>query len=179
MESPKTFATLSNPMLQPRIEKVVVNISVGASGEPLERAKAILNQLTGAKPYERRAKKTIREFGIRKGEPIACLVTLRRQKALDFLKRAIEAIGNRLPSSSFDYLGNVSFGIKSHLDFPGIRYDPKLGTVGMDVCVSVARPGYRVARRRISSRIGKKHRVTKEEAIRFFKETLGVEITEE
>ncbi|MBS7627777.1 50S ribosomal protein L5, partial [Candidatus Bathyarchaeota archaeon] len=46
MESQKIFAESSNPMLQPRIEKVVVNISVGASGEPLERAKAILNQLT-------------------------------------------------------------------------------------------------------------------------------------
>jgi large subunit ribosomal protein L5 len=179
MEFQESSFKESNPMLKPRIDKVVVNISVGASGEPLERAKAILNQLTGAKPCERVAKKTIREFGIRKGEPIACIVTLRRQKAMDFLKRALEAVGNRLSSSSFDDFGNVSFGIKSHLDFQGVRYDPRLGTVGMDVCVSVARPGYRVARRRIASRIGARQMVTKDEAIRFLKENFGIEVTEE
>jgi len=65
-----------NPMLKPRIEKVVVNVSVGRSGEPLERAMRIIEELTGQKPGVRQAKKTIREFGIRKKEPIACLVTL-------------------------------------------------------------------------------------------------------
>ena len=71
-------------MLKPRIEKVAVNISVGTSGETLEKAATILKQLTDQQPCKRKAKQTIRDFGIRKGEPIACLVTLRKEKAKDF-----------------------------------------------------------------------------------------------
>ncbi|MDH5461323.1 MAG: 50S ribosomal protein L5, partial [Candidatus Bathyarchaeota archaeon] len=62
-------------MFNPKIEKVTVNISVGKSGEPLEKASNVLKQLTGQQPCKRKAKQTIRGFGIRKGEPIACLVT--------------------------------------------------------------------------------------------------------
>jgi large subunit ribosomal protein L5 len=56
-----------NPMLKPRIEKVVVNICVGKSGEPLEKAAKVLKDLTGQNPCKRKAKKTIRDFGIRRG----------------------------------------------------------------------------------------------------------------
>ena len=166
-----------NPMTVPRIEKVTVNVCVGKSGEPLEKAAKILEQLTGQKPCIRRAKKTIRDFGIRRGEPIACLVTLRGEKALSFLEKALTTVGNKIKVSSLDEYGNFSFGIKSHLDLPGTRYDPELGIIGMDVCVTVERPGYRVARRRWKrSKIGKRHRLTKEEAIAFVKESLGVEV---
>ena len=68
------------PMLKPRIEKVVVNMSIGKSGEPLEKAAKVLKELAGQTPCKRKAKKTIRDFGIRRGEPIACMVTLRKQK---------------------------------------------------------------------------------------------------
>jgi len=78
-----------NLMLKPRIEKVTVNMSVGKSGEPLERAAKVLEQLTQHKPCKRKAKKTIRDFGIRKGEPIACLVTLRGEKAKVFLNKSL------------------------------------------------------------------------------------------
>jgi len=60
-----------HPMLKPKIDKVVVNICVGKSGEPLEKATKVLKELTGQNPCKRNAKQTIREFGIRKGEPIA------------------------------------------------------------------------------------------------------------
>jgi LSU ribosomal protein L5P len=59
-----------HPMRRIFIEKVVVNIGVGASGEKLERAAALLKELTGAEPSRRRAKRSIKDFGIRKGEPI-------------------------------------------------------------------------------------------------------------
>ena len=71
----------TNPMLKPLIEKVTVNMSVGKSGAPLQQAVSILKQLTDQEPSRRAAKKTIREFGIRKGESIACLVTIRDEKA--------------------------------------------------------------------------------------------------
>ena len=166
-----------NPMKRLKIAKVVVNMAVGASGEKLAKAAQVLEQLTGQKPSFRRAKKTIKEFGIKKGENIACVVTLTKGKALEFLKRALAAVDFKIKKSSFDGFGNFSFGAKEHISLPGVKYDPMLGIFGFDVCVSVERPGYRVARRRRKkSRIGKRHRVTREESMKFVEEVLGVKI---
>jgi large subunit ribosomal protein L5 len=166
-----------NPMLKARIEKVTINMSVGKSGQPLEQAVTILQQLTDQKPFKRTAKKTIRDFGIRKGESIACLVTLRKKKAEEFLRKAFQAVENRLSKYSFDRQGNFSFGIKEHIDIPGTKYVPALGIHGMDVSVALGRPGYRVKRRhRTKSKIGKDHLLTAEEAILFIKDEFDVEI---
>jgi len=167
-----------NPMLKPRIEKVTVNMSVGKSGTPLEHAATILQQLTNQKPSKRKAKKTIREFGIRKGESIACLVTLRKEKAEEFLRKALQAADNKLSKYCFDRQGNFSFGIKEHIEIPGTKYVPELGIHGMDVSVSLGRAGYRVKRRhRVKSKIGKDHLLTADEAILFIKDEFDVEIT--
>jgi large subunit ribosomal protein L5 len=166
-----------NPMLKPRIEKVVVNISVGRSGEPLEKAAKVLEELTGQRPCKRKAKQTIRDFGIRRGEPIACLVTLRGEKANNFLKRALQAVDNKLSRNCFDHYGNFSFGIREHIEIPGTRYVPELGIYGMDVSVTLGRPGYRVKRRhRARSKIGSSHLLTRHEAAMFIKDEFGVEI---
>ena len=168
-----------NPTLQTKIDKIVVNISVGKSGEPLEKASKILKQLTGQNPCKRKAKKTIRDFGIRKGEPIACLVTLRKERAKAFLEKALQAVDNKISKSCFDRLGNFSFGIKEHIEIPGTKYVPELGIHGMDISVSLSRPGYRVKHRcRAKSRIGSTHVVRPEEAMSFIKEEFGVEIAE-
>jgi large subunit ribosomal protein L5 len=165
-------------MLTPRIEKVVVNVSLGKSGEPLERAAKILAELTRQNPCRINAKKTIREFGIRKGEPTACFVTLRNQRSEEFLRRALQAIENKIPKHSFDKNGNFSFGIKEHIEFPGTKYDPDLGIIGMDISVSLDKPGYRVKRRhRARSKVGYKHLLKRESAIRFIQDTFGVEVT--
>lgn len=165
------------PMLRPKIDKVVVNISVGKSGEPLEKATKVLKEITGQNPSKRKAKKTIRDFGIRKGEPIACIVTLRKEKALDFLKKVLPIIDSKLSKECFDEHGNFSFGIKEHIEIPGVKYDPDIGIFGMDICVSVSRPGYRVKnRRRKETSIGLKHVLAPEESMMFVKGALGVEI---
>jgi large subunit ribosomal protein L5 len=165
------------PMLKPRIEKVTVNISVGKSGEPLERASKILEQLTGQQPCKRKAKQTIRGFGIHKGEPIACLVTLRKERAGGFLEKAFQAIDNRLSKECFDGQGNFSFGIKEHIEISGTKYVPELGIYGMNVSVTVVRPGYRVKRRRhVRSAVGLKHLMTAEEAMLFIRDEFGIEI---
>ena len=165
------------PMLKPRIEKVVVNMSIGKSGEPLEKAAKVLKELAGQNPCKRKAKKTIRDFGIRKGEPIACMVTLRKQKAIEFLKKVLPVVDNKISKECFDERGNFSFGIKEHIEIPGVRYDPEIGIFGMDICVSLSRPGYRVKKRRIEkTKIGSKHLLTPEEAMVFVKEALGVEV---
>ncbi|MEM4244018.1 MAG: 50S ribosomal protein L5, partial [Candidatus Bathyarchaeia archaeon] len=111
------------PMRKPRIEKVVVNISVGKSGEPLEKATNVLKELTNQTPSKRKVKKTIRDFGIRKGESTACIVTLRRQEAIDFLKKVLPVVDNKLSRSSFDKHGNFAFGIKEHIEIAGVKYD--------------------------------------------------------
>jgi len=158
------------------IEKVVVNISPGKPGEPLEKAKQVLTLLTGMKPAERRARKTIKEFGVRKREAIAAIVTLRGRRAEGFLERAFTAVGRRVKASSFQD-GVFSFGVREHIQFPGVKYDPKLGVLGMDICVKLCRPGFRVMyRRRRRSRVGVFHRITREEAISFMKERFGLEV---
>jgi len=164
-------------MLRPRIEKVTINISVGKSGEPLEKAAKVLEQLTGQKPCKRKAKKTIRDFGIRKGEPMACLVTLRKNRAKEFLKKTLQAVDNKVSKQSFDSFGNFSFGIKEHIEIPGTKYVPELGIHGMDVSVTLNRPGYRVKRRhRAKSTVGAKHLLSPEESMLFIKEEFGAEI---
>lgn len=164
-------------MLKPRIDKVVVNLNVGKSGEPLERASKVLKELTNQNPIKRKAKKTIRDFGLRQGEPIACIVTLRKQKAIDFLNKVLPVIDNKISRSSFDKQGNFAFGIKEHIEIAGVKYDPDVGIFGMDVCVSMARSGYRVKnRRKRKAQLGSKHVLSPEESVVFVKETLGVEV---
>jgi large subunit ribosomal protein L5 len=168
-----------NPTLKPKIEKVVVNISVGKSGEPLEKASKVLKQLTGQTPCKRKAKKTIRDFGIRKGEPISCIVTLRKQRAIEFLKKVLPVLDNKISKEQFDKYGNFSFGIKEHIEISGVKYDPEIGIFGMDVCVSLSRPGYRVKnRRKRKAEIGVRHILTPQEAMIFVKDNFGVEIVQ-
>jgi large subunit ribosomal protein L5 len=166
-----------HPMLKPRIDKVVVNLNVGKSGEPLEKANKVLQEITGQTPVKKKAKKTIRDFGIREGESIAVVVTLRKQKAVDFLKKVLPVVDNKVSKRSFDERGNFAFGLKEHIEIPGVKYDPDIGIFGMDVCVAVNRPGQRIRiRRKQNKTIGPKHLLTPEESIIFIKQTLGVEI---
>ncbi len=159
------------------VDKVVINIGVGKSGEPMEKAKKALTELTGHQPAVRGAKKTVRDFGIHKGEPIGAMVTLRREEALEFLKRALAAKRNVLKESSFDDFGNFSLGVHEHIDIPGTKYNPEIGIFGMDINVVLVRPGYRIARKsRKRAKIGKSHRINKQEAIEFFKQQFGVEV---
>jgi len=166
-----------NPMKKIKIGKVVVNISVGQSGQPLSNAMQILESVTGQTPNQRAAKNSIRPWGIRKGEPMACAVTLRGEKADEFLHKAFTAIRHELNPRSFDKDGNFAFGIKEHIDIPGTRYDPQMGIIGMDVAVALERAGYRVSRRkRARSKVGTSHRITPEEAREFISETYDVKM---
>ncbi len=166
-----------HPMLKPRIEKVVVNLNVGKSGEPLEKANKVLQEITDQTPIRRKAKKTVRDFGIREGEPIAVVVTLRKQKAIDFLKKVLPVVDNKVSARAFDVRGNFAFGLKEHIEIPGVRYDPEIGIFGMDICVTVNRPGQRIKiRKRQDKSIGSKHLLTPEESIAYVKQELGVEI---
>jgi len=162
-----------NPMREILVDKVVINIGVGESGERHKKAMQLLEQLTGQKPVATYAEKTIKNFDIRRGEAIGVKVTLRGERALKFLKDALTVKEFRLKRRQVGS-GEFSFGIAEHIDLPGVSYDPDMGIFGMDVCVSLKRRGYRVARRKIArAKIGKKHRITKEETVEWLN-SIGV-----
>ena len=114
--------TTESSMKKISLEKVVLNMGVGKSGDVIEIAKRALNQISGKKPCERAAKETQRDWGIRKGEPIGVSVTVRGKDAKALLKRLLEAKGDIVKGKSFDNFGNYSFGINEHIDIPGVKY---------------------------------------------------------
>ena len=147
--------TTENIMKKITLSKVVLNMGVGKSGEAIETSKKALDYISGRKSCARNAKESQRDFGVRKGEPIGVAVTIRGKDAMSLLKRLLDAKGNTLRSRSFDNFGNVSFGIKEHIDIPGVKYDPHVGILGLDVAVSLYRPGYSIRMR--SRHLGKNH----------------------
>jgi large subunit ribosomal protein L5 len=168
-----------NVMLEPKIDKVIVHIGVGESGQRLVNAETILKQITHQTPVRSIAKKTLPTFGIKKKEPIGTKLTLRGKAAEDFLALALKAAGSTIRQSQFDQLGNFSFGIEEHTDFPGMRYDPEIGIFGMDVSVALKRPGYRISQRRIAKRkLPAKQRLNKADTIVYLQKRFGVEILE-
>jgi large subunit ribosomal protein L5 len=170
-------AVQETPMREIRVGKVVVNIGLGKSGEAIERGKKVLEQVTGQKPAQTRAKKSVRDFGIHKGEPIGVVVTVRGKETTALIEKLLAAREKKIAGSSFDDRGSVSFGIKEHIEIPGIRYDPAIGILGMNVSILLERPGYSVSRRnRRAARVGKAHRVSRDDSMQYFKERFGVTI---
>ncbi|CDG64885.1 MAG: large subunit ribosomal protein [Methanobacterium sp.] len=166
-----------NPMQQVRIAKATVNIGVGEGGERLARAEKLLESITDQKPVRTISKVTNPEFGIRRGQPIACKVTLRGEKAEETVKLILSGIDNKIKPTQFDSQGNLSFGIKEHIDIPGMRYDPDIGIFGMNVNITFEKPGYRIKRRKVQRKhIPHKHQVTTEETMEYMKEHFQIRL---
>jgi large subunit ribosomal protein L5 len=160
-----------------RIDKVTLNCGVGESGQKLENARALLERITGHKAVYTQAKSRNPTFKIRKGDNIGCKVTLRGKEASDLLVKALDVPDHQISERSFDECGNVGFGIKEYIDFPGIKYDPKIGMMGFDVCITLVKAGVRVQRRKIMPRkLPRKQRVAKKEAQEFLSRIFSVKI---
>ncbi|HWW52516.1 MAG TPA: 50S ribosomal protein L5 [Acidimicrobiales bacterium] len=158
-----------------RVVKVVVNAGVGESGEPRTKAEKVLQMVTRQKPVATRARSTNREFGIRAGQEIGVKVTLRGEAARAFLDRALAARDRQLDPLSIDRSGNLSFGVADYTDFDGMKYDPQIGIHGMDICVEMGRPGYRIRERRLRARrLPRGIRVSREETRAFLADAFKV-----
>ena len=159
------------------IDKVVVHMGVGESGEKLVKAENIMKTITGQMSIRTIAKQTQPAFSVRKGAPIGCKVTLRGKTARNFFETAVGILNKTVFESQFDKSGNISFGVEEHTDFPGMSYDPQIGIFGMDVSVVLERKGIRITRRRAEQKkLPAKQRVTKQDAIAFLKEKYQVEV---
>jgi large subunit ribosomal protein L5 len=169
---------VKHPM-KPHIAKVTVNIGVGEAGEKLKKAESVLEGVTKQKPVQTLSKTTNKDWGLRKFMPIGCKVTLRRKAAETFLINALKIRENKISDYSFDDQGNFSFGVPDHTLFAGQKYDPNIGIFGMDICVTLEKPGYRIKHRRIDRRkIPQRHELNKEETMKFITETFNVEVVE-
>jgi len=160
------------------IEKVTINISTTTDIKDVERAAKFLEEFTNQKPAIVKGKKRVQQWGVRPGIPKGAMVTLRKEKAKEYLNKLLEAIDRTLDLKNFDEFGNFSFGIKENLLIPGVKYKPEIGILGMDVCVSLKRKGgWRNKYRKIKkSKIPLKHRIKKEEAIEWVKNNFNVKI---
>ncbi len=174
-EGVKKKASKENPMRQIQIEKVTINIGTGPDEEKVKKALLLLSKFSKNKPVKCLAKKRIAAFKIRPGLPIGAKLTVRNSEAKQLILNLLKARDNVLPEKVFDENG-FSFGITEYIDIPGIKYDPKVGMLGMDVCVTLTRPGYRIKKRKLKSRISKKHKILKEDSISFAEKELGVQI---
>ena len=164
-------------MEEVRIEKVTLNIGVGEAGDKLEKAAKLLNAITNKKVVQTKTMKRIPTWSLRPKLAIGCKVTLRGKDAEALLIRLLKAIDNNLKERSFDKTGNFSFGVPEYIDIPDVPYNPKIGIIGLDVAVTLEKPGYRIKKRKVmKGKIKTRHLVKKEQAIEFVKKKFNVNI---
>ena len=162
------------------VEKVTLNIGTGKPGPELDKAMILLAKISGAKPIETKTNKRIPTWKVRPGLAIGAKVTLRGEKAVEVLKNLLAAIDNRLSIRSFDTKGNFAFGILEYLEIPDLEYIPEVGIIGLEVAITLGRPGFRVKRRKyLRRKVAKKHDITKQEGIDYAKQNFSVILKEE
>ena len=170
MDTQKKKEKFDNKMREIKIEKLILNLCTGESGDKLTKAAKVLQDLTGQEPVESQARYTIRSFSIKRNEKIAVHVTVRGKQAESLLHNALKVKEHELKKQNFSDDGNFGFGIDEHIDL-GIKYDTNTGIFGMDFYVILGRAGKRVQRRKHGrSRFGKFQRISQEEAKQWFTE---------
>lgn len=159
---------IENPTRKIKIEKVV--LSCGAKDQDLEKSKRLLELLTGMKAQILISKKRIPNFDLRPGLEVGTRVTMRRDKAIELLKRLLAAINNTLSQRQVSK-NHFSFGIKEYIEIPGTEYRRDIGIRGLNVTVDFIRAGVRVKRKKIKSgKLPKKQYAAQEEIIKFMED---------
>ncbi len=171
---------LMNPMRRIRIEKLTLNIGAGKDQAILAKGEKLFEQLTGIKPVKTKTQKRIPTWGLRPGLPIGLKLTLRGPQAERLIPRLLSAKSFTLKDGNIDEAGNVSFGLPEYIDIEGAKYDPEIGIIGLQTCITLERAGYRVKRRRVRpAKPGEHHRIHRDEAKAFMAERFKVRFEEE
>jgi large subunit ribosomal protein L5 len=138
---------LGNIMEVPRLEKIVVNVGVGAAVDNkglLEKVVTDLTAIAGQKPVATKSRKSIAGFKIREGYPIGCMVTLRGVRMYEFLDRLVTIALPRVrdfrgvAGKGFDGRGNYNMGVKEQIIFPEIEYDKIDALRGMNISITTS-----------------------------------------
>ncbi|MBD3209320.1 50S ribosomal protein L5 [Candidatus Woesearchaeota archaeon] len=168
-----------NAMQRIRIEKLTLNVGAGKDENMLKKGEKLLKHLTGIDPVKTITRKRIQAWSLRPGLPIGVKLTLRGEQARELLPRLLSAKDNTLQENCFDGYGNVSFGIPEYVDIQGVKYDPDIGIIGLQVSITLERPGYRVKRRKVQkTKVSLHHQVTKRDAIDYLKKHFNITIGE-
>ena len=147
---------LKSSMAVPKIEKIVISMSVNEAKEDikmLEAAKEDLSMITGQMPQVKRAKKSISNFKLRKGMPIALKVTLRGDRMYEFLDRFITLAAPKIRDFSgfevtkFDGRGSLNIGIKDHFIFPEVNVEKSPKPRGLNITIVTTTRDDRMAKR--------------------------------
>ncbi|TPI01860.1 50S ribosomal protein L5 [Mycoplasma struthionis] len=134
----------SNIMQAPRLKKIVINMTAGnevSNSKAIEEVMTELEQITGQKPYQTVAKKSLASWKLREGMPMGGKVTLRRDRMWSFLTKLINVALprvrdlNGVSTKSFDGRGNYALGVKEEIIFPEISFDKIRKLKGMDVII--------------------------------------------
>jgi len=166
---------------QIKIEKVTLNMGVGKEPSQLDKSLELMKYIIGKglKPVKTTTSKRIQGWGLRPGLPIGCKITLRGKKAKEILIKLLYAKDNVIPAKKFDKNGNFAFGVNEYIDIKDVKYNPDFGIKGLEVAVTLEKPGYRVKKRsRNKTKVGKKHLITKQEGIDFIKKEFNIKIIE-
>jgi len=149
------------------IEKVV--LSIGGTGENLEKGVKLLKMLTGKKPAKMKSRKRIPALGVRPKLEVGAVVTLRK-KADEMLRRLLATKDNTLRKRQVSE-NSFSFGIKEYIEIPGVEYQRDIGIRGFDVTVTFKRAGKRTKLKKIKQgKIPKRNEASREEIIKFMEE---------
>lgn len=165
-----------NSMKQIKVEKVTLNIGAGKDAKLLEKGVKLITGLTGIAPVKTITQKRIPGWGLRPGLPIGCKLTLRGKQAQELIPRLLAAKDNLLSPKNFDDAGNISFGIPEYIDIEGATYDPEIGIIGLQACITLTRPGYRIRVRSIRPQKLKKQRIVRNEAVSFMQEKFKTKV---
>lgn len=159
-----------NPMRKVRLDKVV--LSVGGTGDDLEKGVKLLEILTNKKPARMKSHKRIPALGVRPKLEVGAVITIRKD-AEEVLKRMLAAIDNKLKRKQMSE-NNFSFGLKEYIEIPGIEFNRDIGIRGFDVTVVFKRAGRRVGLKKIKrGKVSKKQIITREEIIKFMEDSFG------
>ncbi len=161
-----------NIMRKIKIEKVV--LSVGGTGEGLEKGVKLLEMLSGKKPAKMKSRKRIPSLGVRPGLEVGAVVTIRKN-AGEVLKKMLAPMDNTLRKKQVSE-NTFSFGVKEYIEIPEVEYQRDIGIMGFDVTVVFIRAGRRVKLKKIKKgKIPKRQIITKEEIIKFMEDNFQTE----